>query len=126
MAGIDKDSRKVKKAQELYDSGLDKYLDIMEDLTDEIVEINDLLRGYAAGREEPEYQLSSAQYGALKDRFNMWLSNLKNPDKILEHINDELRKKHSQKGEVKGSDPKSKSTSIKKEPVVAVFSPKAQ
>lgn len=124
MAGIDKDSRKVKKAQELYDSGIDKYLQIMEGLNEEIIEINDILQGYAAGREEPQYQLTSAQYGALKDRFNMWLSNLKNPEKVLEHINEGLRKKHNQKGERKEGSPQS--TQINKEPVVAVFSPKAQ
>lgn len=117
MAGIDVDSRKVKKAQEIYDDGVEKLLNILFSLNEEIVEINDLLQGYASGREEPKYQLSSAQYGALKDRFNLWLSNLRNPDQVLAHINNELRNKHD-------TAKKGRGVSGKKDqkPVVAQFS----
>jgi uncharacterized protein YukE len=117
MAGIDVDSRKVKKAQEIYDDGVEKLLNILFSLNEEIVEINDLLQGYASGREEAKYQLSSAQYGALKDRFNLWLSNLRNPDQVLAHINNELRNKHD-------TAKKGRGVSGKKDqkPVVAQFS----
>jgi len=51
--------------------------------------------GYSKGRSEPKYDITSQQYSALKDQFNLWKSNLREPDKVLAHINEELRKKHN-------------------------------
>ena len=117
MAGISKDMRKLNLAQSLYDEGVDKWLAIITELNSEVLEIHDILRGYAAGDKESKYQLTIAQHGALKDRFNFWASFMKAPDKAVAHINNGLKKAHSKNP--------NKSQTIKK-PQLAVFSPKAK
>ena len=86
----------------------------IEDLNEEIIEINDILRGYAMGEDDPKYQISTQQHAALKQRFDLWKSFVQSPDKILAHVNNELRKKHkgdsgtaggSDQGEGKGKKP---------------------
>lgn len=93
MANISKDARKVNKAQKLYDESVDQYLDIIESLNSQIPEIYDILQGIAMGRTEDKYQVTSSRHAALKDQFNFWKENIKNPDKILANIDNELKNK---------------------------------
>ena len=116
MAGISKDARKVNRAQAIYDDGVNHWLAIIEDLNSEILEINDILRGYAAGDDDPKYKLTPAQQGALKDRFSFWASFMKSPERALAKINDGLKKQHTN----------SKSKTQKSQPTLAVFSTKAK
>lgn len=118
MANIPKDERQVNRAQKLYDQGVDQYLNIIEDLNKNIPDIYDIIQGYRMARPEERYQLTSSQYGALKDHFNLWLSNVQNPEKALAHINNELKKKYSKQKHPEG-------TSSNK-PKLAVFSPTAR
>jgi chromosome segregation ATPase len=118
MATMPKDERKLLEAQRVYDDSLDKYLKMMKELTAEIEEINDLIHGYTMRKTDEKYQLTTPQYNALKDRFNFWKSNLQNPDKVLDHINSNLRNKNKNKN--KSSDTPSDL------PKVAIFNPKAQ
>ncbi len=110
MPKLNKDEKKVQLAQKAYDEGLDKFLSIIAELNSEIVEINDLLRGYAAGDPDEKYQLSSAQYGALKERFALWKSFLTGPEKYIANVNNELREKHKAEKEEKSSTPAKKKT----------------
>ena len=120
MPRLNKDEKKVQLAQKAYDKGLDNFLTIIEDLNEEIIEINDILRGYAMGEDDPKYQISTQQHAALKQRFDLWKSFVQSPDKILAHVNNELRKKHkgdsgtaggSEQGEGKKPAPATFSTS---------------
>ena len=117
MAGISKDARKLNLAQSLYDDGVDSWLAIIAELNDEILEINDILRGYAAGDDDKKYQISSKQHSALQERFTFWTAFMKAPDKAVAHINDGLKKQNK----------KSKKKDIPTpRPQLAVFSPKAK
>ncbi len=124
MPNITKDERKVNRAQRLYDDSVDKYLNLIEKINDDIPEIVDLLHGYAMGKKEEKYQLTSAQYGALKEQLNIWKANVQNPEKILANINNKLKKVH--KTNKLGDDPKpSESEKGSDKPNLAVFRPKA-
>jgi len=97
MARILKDERKVLNAQRIYDESVDNYLKIMNQLNAEIMDIWDIMDGYAKGKEDEKYNITAQQHSALKDQFNMWKANLREPDKILENIENELRKKHKRR-----------------------------
>lgn len=119
MAGISKDARKVNTAQKIYDNGVDKWLADFREVNNSIDEINDLLHGYALGKEDPIYKLSSGRLAALKDQKSFWMSCMKNPEKWLGHINDGVKKATS------GSSKSAKKEEAHKAPV-AVFSTKAK
>lgn len=92
MAGISKDARKVNTAQKLYDTGVDKWLKDFKNVNDSIDIINDLLHGYALGKEDEMYNLSAARLTALKDQKSFWTSCMKSPEKWMANINDGLKK----------------------------------
>ncbi|MCP3921279.1 MAG: hypothetical protein GY714_01710 [Desulfobacterales bacterium] len=117
MAGITKDARKLNLAQSLYDDGVNSWLAIIAELNTEILEINDILRGYAAGDTRKKYQISTKQHSALQDRFTFWTQFMKAPDKAVAHINDGLKKQNKKS---------SKNETIQHKPQLAVFSPKAK
>ncbi|MCP4392708.1 MAG: hypothetical protein GY804_00280 [Alphaproteobacteria bacterium] len=118
MVGISKDARKLNLAQSLYDDGVDSWLAIVAELNIEILEINDILRGYAAGESDKKYQISSKQHSALQDRFTFWANFMKAPDKAVAHINNGLKKEHKKQSK--------KTETIQHTPQLAVFSPKAK
>lgn len=119
MAGISKDARKVNTAQKIYDKGVDKWLADFKAVNDSIDEINDLLHGYALGKEDPTYKLSPGRLAALKDQKSFWMSCMKNPEKWLGHINDGVKKASN------GSSKSARKEDAPKAPV-AVFSTKSR
>ena len=91
------DDRKITKAQRIYDESVNTYLTQLDKLTSEMPEIMDIMYGYSRGYEEPKYRISAGQYSALKDMYNIWKSNLKEPDKVLENIGNELKRKYKER-----------------------------
>lgn len=118
MANITKDERRVNKAQVQYDQGLDLYQEMIDNITKDIPEICDILHGVAMGRTEAKYQVEDRQLKMLEKQLNVWKDNVKNPDKILAHINDELKKKF-------GSQKSPEQDNGSNKPKIAVFSPRA-
>ena len=129
MPTLPKDEKKVQLAQHAYDEGIDHFLQIIKNINVDIVEICDLIHGYTMrlgkqadpqDQDDPlhKYNLSAAQYAALKEQRNFWLSYIKAPDKLLDHINNELREKHKSKksGVTKASDNKQQVASNVAEP----------
>lgn len=92
MAGISKDARKVNTAQKIWDKGVDKWIKDFKEVNDSIDEINDLLHGYALGKSDEKYAISTARLSALKDQKSFWTSCMKQPEKWMAHINDGLKK----------------------------------
>lgn len=117
MAGISKDARKARKAQQLYDDGVNKWLSDFERINKSIDEINDLLHGYALGKKDEKYSLSTSQASALKDQKSFWTSCMKQPEKWMAHINNGLKK---------AVNPSKSSSSISTPPQLAVFSTHAK
>lgn len=127
MPRLLKDERKVMQAQRIYDESVDNWLKMMDELNSNIMEIYDIISGYANGKKEEKYQLTPQQYSALKDQFNLWKSNLREPDKTIENIDNELRKKHKrrQAQTETNTEPKQKPVAQDATPRVAVFKLKA-
>lgn len=119
MANITKDQRKVNKAQDLYDKGSEHYLNMIEMISKDIPEICDILHGVAMGKKGDKYKVSKERVASLKDQLNIWKANVQNPEKILAHIDNGLKKAYK-KGQSKGG-----SNSKPSQPKLAVFSPKA-
>ena len=96
MSGISKDAKKINRAQKAYDTGVDCYLEIIEETNEDILQINDLLHGYAMSKEGAKYALDPQQYSALRDRLNFWMAFMKSPDKVFANTGDRLRKRAEQ------------------------------
>lgn len=103
MAKLKKDEKKVQIAQHAYDDGVDHFLTIIQSLNIDIIEICDLIHGYTMRWDDEKYDLTNSQFNALKDQRTFWLSFVKAPDKVLEHINNELREKHRGDAESKSA-----------------------
>ena len=109
------DEKKVNKAQRIYDSSVDQYLEMIEKINDDIPEIVDILHGIAMGREEPKYQITKQQHSAMKDQLNIWKANIHNPEKVLSHIHGELKKRYAKADQ-------SNNQQSSNQPNIAVFS----
>jgi len=92
-----KDERKVVQVQAVYDGSVDNWIKIISKLNEEILEIYDVMYGYSKGLPDEKYQITGVQYSALKDQFNLWKGNLREPDKILENIENEIRRKYRER-----------------------------
>ena len=126
MSGITNEERKVARAQKLYNEGVDQYLKIIEDLNEKIPDIYDTIHGVAMGRKGKKYDVTSMQYGALKDQFHLWKSNIQNPEKAIAHLNNELRKKYQrQKKNANATAEQKPKEEQSAAPKIALFSPKA-
>lgn len=95
------DDRRVIAAQRTYDESVDNWIRIIGQLNSEILQIYDLMDGYAKGKTDEKYNISSQQYAALKDQFNLWKSNLREPDKVLEHLDANLKKQFKERTKAK-------------------------
>jgi Mg2+ and Co2+ transporter CorA len=119
MANITKDSRRVNKAQEVYDDSLDNFLKMIEDINKDIPEICDILHGVAMGKTTGKYNVNARQLQQLEKQLSVWKANVQNPDKVLSSLNNELKKKFN-------SDKDQQKSSTKPKVAVATFSSTAQ
>lgn len=116
MPSLKPDEKKVQIAQKLYDKGVDEFLSIISSIQVDIVEICDIIHGSTMdwgkdadpdNTDDPlhKYNISQSQYAALKEQRNFWLQFIRAPDKVLAHINNELREKHKADKTAKGGSP---------------------